>query len=701
MKYLFCSLLFTLTINFSFADEGMWLPLLVEQKIDDMKKNGFELEADDIYSVNKACMKDAVILFGGGCTGEIISNQGLIITNHHCGESQILSHSTPKNDYFTIGFIARNFSEEISCKGLSVKILKSMSDITAKRNDLLLKKNISPENVEKILKDEAIKSVGNNYLISIEKFYAGNRYYLFVYKEFKDIRMVFAPPAATGSFGGDTDNWIWPRHTCDFSVFRIYADQNNNPCEYNADNKPYKPDYFFEISLKGVNEDDFTMILGYPGYTNKYQSSAVTARFKDVEAPARIFIRNNFIKIMDRAVEVSPDNRIKYTGAISRISNGAKKWTGSVKGLEKYNAVEKIIENENLALQKFPDSLKNIRNLFASAVNSNKENYKADIYINEIFNVPAYCNAFLMLRKILNSDCQTEKVKEDLKKIKLFYSDFDKHYDYQTETELLSAGLKMLKENLSKDYFPKNLHVAIEDRLSIISDNKKMSQTINSLTSAINSKSKTKIDKIKSEIKSDDVYNFLDQILNVYYQNSFLLSNEENNINLLNTLWQKSLLNYAPELIPYPEANLTMRFTYGKMKGLSPDDGIEYKPFTTSEGILQKYDSSSYDFRVPQKLLNLIKAKDFGRYADKDGTLHTCFLTSNHTTGGNSGSPVINSKGQLIGINFDRNWEGTMSDIVYNPDLCRNISVDIRYVLFVIDKFAGAKNIIDELKIAD
>ena len=208
MKYLFCSLLFTLTINFSFADEGMWLPLLVEQKIDDMKKNGFELEADDIYSVNKACMKDAVILFGGGCTGEIISNQGLIITNHHCGESQILSHSTPKNDYFTIGFIARNFSEEISCKGLSVKILKSMSDITAKRNDLLLKKNISPENVEKIIKDEAIKSVGNNYLISIEKFYAGNRYYLFVYKEFKDIRMVFAPPAATGSFGGDTDNWI-------------------------------------------------------------------------------------------------------------------------------------------------------------------------------------------------------------------------------------------------------------------------------------------------------------------------------------------------------------------------------------------------------------------------------------------------------------------------------------------------------------
>ena len=698
----------------AFADGGMWLPILAEQRIADMQKNGFKLTADDIYSVNKACMKDAVMIFGGGCTAELVSNQGLILTNHHCGRSYIQGHSTLNNDILTDGFWAKDMKGELMCNGLKVNILSYMEDVTPR-----FKNNADYDSVANLIIAEAKAKNGIHYDCEIEKFYAGNQYYLFVYQTFKDVRLVGCPPSAVGDFGGDTDNWMWPRHSGDFSMFRIYADKDNNPAERSSSNVPYKPKKYFKISLKGVNEGDFTMVFGFPGSTEEYKSAAGVEFSTNVLLPDRVMIRAQKMEIMQEAINRSRAVRLMYTSRLASVENAKKKWEGEILGIKQCGVIKmkKDFEQEfikkassNATYAKLPEQFYNLYQRVG-------KNLRADAYFTEaIYTLPFFDLARTMAK--LESDCKADNPQEIINNINA------------TRTKLLSALASRdstLERNLfcrmikiyadsCPEYTPAwfkdlyfNQYQGNAERFteyfynnSVITDTTKLKTVINKYIAAAKTgkKAEKTFVELNEQLINDPAAKFVDTFINMYFSK---ISRDVNYFDYtsdnLNMQYQKALLELMPQSIQFPDANFTLRFTYGKNERMTPRDGIEYKPFTTLDGVIQKDNPNIYDYHVPEKLKLLHAQKDYGQYADKDGTLHVCFIASNHTTGGNSGSPVINADGNLIGINFDRNWEGTMSDIHYSRDLCRNISVDIRYVLFLIDKVGGAKHIINELDI--
>lgn len=701
------------------ADEGMWIPLLIEKyNIKLMQEKGFKLSAEDIYSVNKACMKDAVVQFGGGCTGEVISTDGLLITNHHCGYGQIQKHSTLAHDYLTNGFWAMSKSEELPNPGLSVTFLKRMEDVTEKvmagvtetmddtGKDKLIKSNISG------ITERAIE--GTVYTAAVRAFYMGKQYFLFVNEIFRDIRLVGAPPSAIGKFGGETDNWIWPRHTGDFSLFRIYADRDNKPSEYSKNNVPYKPAYHFPISLNGIKEGDFTMVFGYPGTTSEYVPSYHIDMVKNYINPKMIAIRTKKIEIMEAAMNTDPLIRIQYSAKKAGIANSWKKWIGENQGLEKMGTIKKKEEFENkLSTWIAADNSRSVK--YGNILPKYKELYTGlreyilvNSYTNEVFfnsgaELVSFARNLKALAELIKNQSDADQI--NVMKINLIETGrtFFQNYNQATDKKLFVAVMTMYGENLdlkwqAPEYVKlknscKGNFSSIVNKLyakSVFSDEERYKTFVTGL----NSSGMGKLNKDPFYLLALNVTDFMAS--NVRPELGHL--NDE--IQKLNRDYMSAQMEFDKERIFYPDANSTLRLTYGTIKGYYSKDAVYFTFYTTLKGIIEKDNPEIYDYDVPEKLRQLYKTKDYGRYT-QNGEVPVCFIANNHTTGGNSGSPVINSEGQLIGVNFDRAWEGVASDLSFNPDQSRNISLDIRYALFIIDKFAGAGYLLKEMTIIE
>lgn len=700
------------------ADEGMWIPVLIEKfNIEIMQEKGFKLSAEDIYSVNQASMKDAVMIFGGGCTAELISDQGLLITNHHCGYRSIQSHSTVDHDYLTNGFWAMSQEEELTNPGLTVTFLKWMKDVTGE----VLKgiedgmseeemSDIKQENIDRI-KEDAIE--GTHFTAQVKPFYYGNQYFLFVNETYKDVRLVGAPPSAIGKFGGDTDNWMWPRHTGDFSLFRIYVGKDNEPAGYSPDNVPFKPEKFFPISLKGTEPGDFTMVFGYPGSTYEYVPSFHLQMLTGDIYPELINIRTKKLEIIQNAMEKSPEVRIQYSAKAAGVSNSWKRWKGEIRGLDKLDAIaKKQAYEEQFQEWTHEDSERN--QLYGNLLSRYNKVYNeiapirlARSYFREVFfyngveNI-SLASGFSKLVSLVGNNASPEEIGEVLESLRKRVSGFFKNYDPATGDALSVAMLSMFEENVPGKYHPEEFKRIMEkfdgNYQAWIEKVRKKSLFVNEeiLLEFLNSFKSSEVKKIEK----DPVFRLAQSAGETY--NGILSEYGELNQELesLHRVYMKAQMEFEPDKLFYPDANFSLRVSYGVAKGYEPRDAVFYEHNTTLEGIMEKDDPAIYDYDVPEKLRELYRKKDYGRYA-LDGKIPVCFLATNHTTGGNSGSPVINAEGHLIGINFDRAWEGVMSDLMFNPEKCRNISLDIRYALFIIDKFAGAGYLLDEMTLVE
>ena len=651
-----------------FADEGMWLPSLISQRIKDMQAKGFKLSAEDIYSINQSSLKDAIVHFGGGCTGELISDEGLLITNHHCGFGQIQSHSSVEHDYLKDGFWAMKRSEELPNPGLTVSFLEYMEDVT----DRVLKgyregmtEQQRTELVRKNTEEIVNKATGGNENLraTVSPLYYGNQYYLFVYKVFRDVRLVGAPPSSIGKFGGDTDNWMWPRHTGDFSLFRVYADKNNEPAAYSEDNVPYKPKRFFNISAKGVKEGDFTMVYGFPGRTNEYIMSDAVEQIAKVSNPHKIKLRTLRLDVQRREMAKDQAVRIKYASKNASVSNSWKKWQGEMKGIIRLKAIENKKEFE--------------RNFSRWA--EGKPEYEGlvekmhDLYssISELSLVSDYQGEALNAVELLRFAGTGQKNPED------FYKNYYMPIDKDIFIALFNEYDKSIPDKYKSPYFKKQM-----------SEYGTAAVWADAVFDGPDMEKAAEIYRETNKYFSENIRPVLDSV------------NRE--INLLYRTYMRGQMEYDKAVggtkVFYPDANSTLRVAYGNVKGYSPADAVYYLPGSTLEGIIQKDNPEIYDYDIPQKLRDLHAAGDYGTW-ETDGSVPVAFIATNHTSGGNSGSPVLDAEGNLIGVNFDRVWEGTMSDVVYDPQVCRNIALDIRYALFIIDKLAGAQHLLDEMNI--
>jgi predicted nucleic-acid-binding protein len=638
-----------------------------------MKSKGFKLSAEDIYSINKASMKDAVVLFDGGCTGEIISDKGLILTNHHCGYDAIQALSTVEHDYLTDGFWAMNHNEELPCPGLKVHILVRMEDVTERL--------AAGETKEQII--AKAEKEGVSYRARVESMYYGNMAYLFIYREFNDVRLVGAPPTTIGKFGADNDNWIWPRHTGDFSIFRIYANSKNEPADYNKENKPYKPKRHFKISTKGVNEGDFTMIYGFPGNTQEYITSDAVKYIAELSDPTKIDLRTQRLDIIGAAQATSVETRIKYAAKQANIANAWKKWQGEVKGINRLGTYNKKLAYEERFRKENPDKAYLLDSLSA-AYERNMEGY----FHYELFNESLRGIELTQVVGIANNDKLSQEQKQAA--LERFYKDFDVNVDrdiaiamltaYEKHATLFSPELKQLLEKHGNgaayaEWLYANTTLGTIEEFSY--DN----------------------------VANDPIAEFAAAIEPLRAHVSKYAYRNFSNIPDIERWFRpyvKALMEWDKQRAFFPDANLTLRVAYGKIAGYEYADGEYHLPQTTIEGIIEKDNPDIYDYNVPQALRNAYAKKDYGRWGvELNGkyTVPVCFIASNHTTGGNSGSPVLNRKGELIGVNFDRTWLSTMSDIEFDETLCRNIICDIRYVLFVVDKVGGAQWLIKEMGI--
>lgn len=700
------------------ADEGMWLPNLLKALNEkELAANGCQLTPEQIYSINKGSLKDAVVHFGGGCTGEVISYQGLILTNHHCGFSQIQAHSSLEHNYIRDGFWAMSQKDELPNPGLTVTFIKRIDDVTAQVMEGVLDSMSNAQKEEKILANvkriEAESVKGTHYTAKIKSFFYGNEYYMFTMETFKDIRLVGAPPESIGNYGGDEDNWVWPRHTGDFSLFRIYADKDNKPAEFSSDNVPYKPIYSFPISLKGVKENDFTMVFGFPGRTQEYLSSFAVKQIVEVVNPIRIKARRIRLGVWDKYMRSNELDKIKYASKYNRLSNYYKKWSGESKGLERFNTVSKKrdFEAEFSAWCK-ADSIRNKK--YGSLLYELKKEYEANDKLAtaaELFSEAAsgielmtFANYFMPLyEKAKSANSTVEEFETEKKRLKDNFGGWFKNYQVNADKEICPQLLGLYLQALPEEYKPDFLTVSIQDKFKgdIVAFVENLYQQSNFTTEEA---AKELVDKLSKDnikkLESEPAFALWMDLVAVYtfkVQEAYQKSTDH--IASLNKQWMQAQRVFGKGKKFYPDANSTLRLSYGKVKGYEPRNGVFYKPFTTADGILEKSkDTLIPDYKVNPRLLELINKKDFGPYSYK-GKLPVAFCASNHTTGGNSGSPVLNAYGQLIGTNFDRNWDGTMSDISYDPDRVRNIVLDVRYTLFIIDKFAGASHLLKEMKI--
>lgn len=705
MKKLILLITLFFTINFVKSEEGMLIPTLLGAFESDMQAMGMKLSAQDIFDVNNASIKDAIIHFGGGCTAEIISDKGLILTNHHCGFSQINNHSSLDNNILKNGFWAANHDEELPNKGLTAARMINIKDVTSEvfagtegktENERI---GIIQANMAR-LKAEAEE--GTHYEADIKPFDFGNSYYLLVKETFHDVRLVGTPPSTVGKFGGDTDNWVWPRHTGDFSVFRIYTDENNLPAEYNENNKPYSPLYHLPISLKDKKDGDFTMVFGFPGRTEQHTISNELDFIINEIRPAQIRMRDLSLSVINAGMRKSEETTLQYASKQARIANAWKKWIGQIDGLKRADAVnvkkeyEKKYETTAATKEEWSDDYKQVVN----ALNQLAKNYQDVNFAYNIYNEYYYVGAefFKQVRNIQGLLDECDQGDEDavkgiidelIKGAEGFYKNYDPSIDkeifklqsqYYSEIipdKFLAPSLKNNKiEELANELFNKSIFTDKDKYISFLEKFKKSSP---------------------KKIYKDPAYMLGKELTDIF--ESHLLNDLRIYFGQKNTLMKqyvKGKLEMFPEDKHWADANSTLRVTYGKLEGSIPRDGMKYTPYTTFKGIIEKYNTGEEDFDLLPRMLELYDKKDYRDY-DQDGELWICFTGSNHTTGGNSGSPVIDAEGNLMGINFDRSWESTMSDYMFDASRCRNISVDIRYVLWMIEVYGEAGHIIEEL----
>ena len=688
----------------SFAEEGMLIPSLISAFESEMQAMGMKLTAKDIYDVNHSSIKDAIIHFGGGCTAELVSSQGLILTNHHCGYSQIQSHSSLEKDYLKFGFWAKNKSEELPNAGLTATRIVRIDDVTKSvffgvdpNDDVAKRAAAMKKNIEQLLKDA---KAGNHYDAEIKPFNYGNDFYLLVKETFKDVRLVGTPPNSIGKFGGDTDNWVWPRHTGDFSVFRIYAGKDNKPAEYSKDNVPYTPIHFLPISFGNRKVGDFTMVYGFPGTTEQHLVSSQIKYIVEKERPARILMREKSLSVINAAMRASDEVRIKYSAKQASIANAYKKWIGQVGGLKELGGVEvkKKYEADYLAKSltkpewiKYGETIEAMNKLV-------EENSLSDfqygmgveyLYVGpEVFDLAEAINDLVVNYKSLVEKKELQTKLDALKKgAEGFFKNYDTKVDKGIFELLTDEYMKQTNSSVGADYSSKQLTDLIFTT-SILTNKERYLAFLN----GFKEKSLKKLDK-------DAGYAHWKKMATNFQENVLPKARAFNGkMNDLLKVYVEGKMVMFPDAQHWPDANSTLRITYGKLEGSAPADGMTYTDHTTTKGILQKYNSGNPDFALLPGLLEMYEKKDFGQYA-QDGELWVCFTGSNHTTGGNSGSPVLDANGYLMGLNFDRTWESTMSDYMFDPSRCRNVVVDIRYVLWVMDKFSGAKHLVDEMKL--
>lgn len=710
-KFLFAVLYSLCSDLVLLAEEGMWIPSMLKSLERDMQKLGCKLTAEDIYSTNKSSLKDAVVHFGGGCTGAMISEQGLLITNHHCAYGQIQSHSSVENDYLTNGFWAYSKNEELPCSGLTVTFVIRIEDVTSKILQEVTE-SISETQRDSIIQArskqiEKEATEGTHYNARVHSFYYGNEFYLFVMETFKDVRMVGVPPESIGKFGGDTDNWIWPRHTGDFALFRVYANKDNKPAEYSPDNVPFKPRYFFPISLKGVQENDFAMVFGFPGRTTEYLPSTEVELIQKLSNPIRVKARKERLAIWETDMKKDAKVRIQYASKYAGVSNYYKKWTGEIRGLEQANGIfvkqniekvfqERVSQNPEWN-KKYGTLLADFKTAYAKLVPYQKV---VDYLYETIFAVEIirFANRFVAAANTTIKENREERLNNLKKGMDNFYRNFNP----ATDKKLFVSMLRMYYENVDKTMHPefyKTVEKKYKGNLEKYAENvfKKSIFTSPAKTHDVVNSFETQLRKIQSDpafvLAKSAYYDFFENKIEPRYNNI------ENDINRLQRKYMKALMEVIPEKKYYPDANGTLRVSFGKIEGYEGNDGVVLKHYTTLDGVMEKEDSTNSEFIVPKKLKELYQKNDYGQYADKNGKMIVAITSSQHTTGGNSGSPLIDAEGNLIGVNFDRNWEGTANDIIYDDNKGRSIIVDIRYALFVIDKFAGATNLINEMKI--
>lgn len=661
--------LFLLSSFTVFADEGMWLPSRIEQRIKDMQQKGFKLTARDIYDINNASLKDAVVHFGGGCTGEMISDKGLLITNHHCGFSQIQSHSSLEHDYLKDGFWAMKMDEELPNPGLKVSFLQYMKDVT----DQVLKgydpKMTEAERValvEKNSREIEAKAAaeGKKFRARVTPLYYGNQYFLFVYQDFTDVRLVGAPPSSIGKFGGDTDNWMWPRHTGDFSLFRVYAGPDNQPADYSKENVPYKPKKSLTINASGIDEGTFTLVYGFPGRTNEYLMSDAVKYIAEISNPHKINLRTLRLDIQNREMAKDPAVRIQYASKNASVANAWKKWQGEMKGILKMNTIankqafEKDFTGWAEGKPEYEGLIEKMHGLYSG--------------IEELSLVADYQNEAINAVELVSFAGKGRRNPEK------FYKDYYMPIDKASFIVLYNEYNKNVPDKYKSPYFKKKLK-----------EYGSVEKWANKLFTAT-----------PDLALAEELY----KETNRYFNNNIkpVLDSVNQEITLLYRTYMQGQMEYNKAnrgtKVFYPDANSTLRVAYGHVKGYSPADAVYYTPVSSIEGIMQKDNPDIYDYDIPQKLRDLYAAKDYGKW-NFDGTVPVAFIATNHTSGGNSGSPVLDANGHLIGVNFDRVWEGTMSDVVFDPQVCRNIALDIRYALFIIDRLAGAQHLIDEMDI--
>ena len=680
-----------LAITPAIADEGMWLlPLLKKMNIGTMQEMGLELSAEDIYSINNTSLKDAIVQFGGGCTGEIISPNGLLVTNHHCGYSSIQKLSSVEHDYLNNGYWAMNLDEELPCEGLTVTFVESMTDVTKdieKARKTAAKKGMDADSTVQAAIDRLVgKAVAENPHCDarVKSFYNNNAYYLIVTKTFKDIRFVGAPPSSIGKFGADTDNWMWPRHTGDFSMFRVYADKDNNPAEYSEDNVPFTPKRHLAISLKGIQEGDYTMIIGFPGTTNRYMAASELEMTRDINNAISIYVRGERQKIIMEDMLADPKVKIQYASKYAGSSNGWKKWIGMNESFAKLGIIErkKAEEAEFTEWVNAKQSRKEAYGKALEKINSAVAQMSGANYVYRYFMETIGQIELVQIASIAGAGAPQEAI-----------DNFFKDYSLSTDKKVAERMIEIYKDNVDttywlpifKEYGTEELVNRMYSESCFTSPEKIAAadeETVkNDIATRIVSELQTTIIPVVAQI--DDVY---DQ----YYEGK-----KEYTAGLL------EMKNGEPI---YPDANLTMRLTYGSVKSYSPRDAVLYNYYTTLDGVMEKEDPDNWEFVVPEKLKELYDAKDFGRYAmevNGETKMPVAFISNNDITGGNSGSPIMNSKGELIGLAFDGNWEAMSGDIIFEPELQRCINVDIRYVLFIVDKFGGAGYLLDEMTIIE
>ncbi|MFY7670437.1 S46 family peptidase [Tenacibaculum sp. MEBiC06402] len=687
IKFLFLFLFLQVTAQ----QGGMWIPSLLKGMNEkEMKSLGSKLSAKDIYDVNKSSLKDAIGHFNGGCTSEVISSKGLILTNHHCGYGQIQSHSSLENDYLKNGFWAMNLNEELPNNDLYVEFIVRIEDITTKAlagvTDTMTereKQSAIDKNIN-VIKKSTTKE--DWQLVKVSPFYKGNQYFLFVTERFEDIRLVGAPPTSIGKFGSDTDNWVFPRHTGDFSLFRIYADKNNRPAKYSKDNVPYKPKHFLPVSLDGVEEGDFTLVFGFPGRTNEYLPATAIKHITQEYNPSNIAIREAALKEIDAQMKASDAVRIKYASKQARIANAWKKWIGENLGIQKSNAIQQRIEFEEIfkkALKekgledKYGSILPEFEKLYKdfASINIKRRNFiEVFLVTNELMQMTF--RAFELEMAVKNKPELFDKVKNSLiGRLKGIH----KNYDVNVDKGVFKNVMPLYNKNVDASIYDSTSFTDLDKTLQLLEGTP---------------------DEVVKKLNEDAAYAYAKPMIQEFHTKISPEFQQKNQpIVALQKQYMKALMEALPNARYFPDANSTLRVTYGQVRGYSPRDAVYYNPVSYLDGVIEKYVPDDYEFDVPQKLRDLYKTKDYGQYADKNGKVPVCFLGTNHTTGGNSGSPAIDANGNLVGLNFDRVWEGTMSDMNYDPEICRNIMVDTRYILFIIDKYAGAKHLIDEMKL--